>query len=40
MARAAGITMADCGILREDGRNHFMDRSDKLHLLSLGACAL
>ena len=46
MARAAGITMADCRILREDGRNHFMTRrfdrtaaGDKMHLLSLGAMA-
>ena len=46
MARAAGITMADCRILREGGRNHFMtrrfDRSaagDKIRLLSLGAMA-
>ncbi len=46
MARAAGITMAACRILREGGRDHFMtrrfDRSaagDKIHLLSLGAMA-
>ena len=46
MARAAGITMADCRILREDGRKHFMTRrfdrtaaGDKMHLLSLGAMA-
>ncbi len=44
MARAAGITMAECRILREGGRNHFMTRrfdrtpaGDKLHLQSLGA---
>ena len=46
MARAAGITMADCRILSEGGRNHFMTRrfdrtaaGDKIHLLSLGAMA-
>ena len=46
MARAAGITMAHCRILRERGRNHFMTRrfdrtatGDKTHLLSLGAMA-
>ena len=46
MARDAGITMADCRILREGGRNHFMTRrfdrtaaGDKIHLLSLGAMA-
>ena len=46
MARAAGITMADCRILHEGGRNHFMTRrfdrtaaGDKVHLLSLGAMA-
>ena len=46
MARAAGISMADCRILREGGRNHFITRrfdrtaaGDKIHLLSLGAMA-
>ena len=46
MARAAGISMADCRILREGGRNHFITRrfdrtaaGDKIHLLSLGAIA-
>ena len=46
MARAAGITMAECRILTEGGRNHFMTRrfdrtpaGDKLHLQSLGAMA-
>lgn len=46
MARAAGITMPTCDLLRENGRSHFMakrfDRSDsgqKLHMLSLGAMA-
>ena len=46
MARSAGIHMNECGILRENGRNHFMtrrfDRTDagrKLHMQSLGAMA-
>ena len=46
MARAAGITMAECRILSEGGRNHFMtkrfDRTAagaKIHLQSLGAMA-
>jgi serine/threonine-protein kinase HipA len=46
MARAAGITMAECRVLRESGRNHFMTRrfdrteaGDKIHLLSLGGIA-
>ena len=46
MARVAGITMADCRVLREGGRNHVMTRrfdrtaaGDKTHLLSLGAMA-
>ena len=46
MARAAGITMTECRILREGGRNHFVTRrfdrttaDGKLHLLSLGALA-
>ena len=46
MARAAGITMAECRILCEGGRDHFMTRrfdrteaGDKIHLLSLGAMA-
>ena len=44
MARAAGITMAECRLLDEHGRRHFMtrrfDRLDdgsKLHMQSLGA---
>ena len=44
MAIAAGITMAECRLLEEDGRRHFMtrrfDRTDaggKVHLQSLGA---
>ncbi len=46
MARAAGMHMNECRILRENGRNHFMtrrfDRTDtgrKLHMQSLGAIA-
>jgi len=46
MAHAAGITMAECRLLEEHGRRHFMtkrfDRLDdgrKLHMLSLGAMA-
>ena len=46
MARAAGIHMNECRILRENGRSHFMtrrfDRTDagrKLHMQSLGAMA-
>lgn len=46
MARAAGITMTDCRLLEENGRQHFMtrrfDRDDagnKLHMQSLGALA-
>ena len=46
MARAAGITMTDCRLLDENGRQHFMtrrfDRDDagnKLHMQSLGALA-
>ena len=46
MARAAGITMTECRILREGGRNHFVTRrfdrttaDGKLHLQSLGALA-
>ncbi len=46
MARAAGIHMNECRILRENGRNHFMtrrfDRTDagrKLHMQSLCAMA-
>ena len=46
MAQAAGITMAECRILREGGRNHFMTRrfdrtpaGDKIHMQSLGALA-
>ncbi|MFG0327788.1 MAG: type II toxin-antitoxin system HipA family toxin [Phycisphaerales bacterium JB037] len=44
MARAAGIHMADCRLLEENGRRHFMTRrfdrtngGDKLHMQSLGA---
>lgn len=46
MARAAGITMTDCSLLKENGRCHFMtrrfdrdDAGDKLHMQSLGALA-
>ncbi|MEQ1521131.1 MAG: type II toxin-antitoxin system HipA family toxin [Aestuariivirga sp.] len=46
MAQAAGITMADCRLLEENGRRHFMtrrfDRTDdggKLHMQSLAALA-
>ena len=46
MARAAGITMTDCRLLEENGRQHFMtrrfdrdDSSNKLHMQSLGALA-
>ena len=46
MARAAGISMAECRILQEGGRNHFMTRrfdrtatGDKIHMQSLGAMA-
>jgi len=46
MARAAGIDMAECRLLHENGRSHFMtrrfDRTDsggKLHMQSLGALA-
>ena len=46
MARAAGIRMTDCRILRENGRHHFMtrrfDRTEtgrKIHMQSLGALA-
>ena len=46
MARAAGIAMTECRVLRERGRNHFMTRrfdrtatGDKIHLQSLGAIA-
>ena len=46
MARAAGIRMTECRILRENGRNHFMtrrfDRTEtgrKIHMQSLGALA-
>jgi serine/threonine-protein kinase HipA len=44
MAREAGIRMADCRILEEQDRRHFMTRrfdrtaeGNKLHMLSLGA---
>ena len=46
MARAAGITMSDCHLLKEGGRRHFMTRrfdrtedGSKLHMQSLGALA-
>jgi serine/threonine-protein kinase HipA len=46
MARAAGITMADCRLLDENGRRHFMTRrfdreatGGKLHMQSLCAMA-
>jgi serine/threonine-protein kinase HipA len=46
MARAAGITMSDCRLLEENGRQHFMTRrfdrentGQKLHMQSLGALA-
>ena len=46
MARAAGISMAECRILQEGGRNHFITRrfdrtatGDKIHMQSLGAMA-
>ncbi len=46
MARAAGIEMTECRILRENGRHHFMtrrfDRTDtgrRIHMQSLGALA-
>ncbi len=46
MARAAGIRMADCRVLEEHGRRHFMTRrfdrlpsGEKLHMQSLAALA-
>lgn len=46
MAKAAGITMAECRLLEENGRRHFMARrfdrlpgGGKLHMQSLGALA-
>lgn len=46
MARSAGITMTDCRLLEESGRQHFMTRrfdrdgvGNKLHMHSLGALA-
>ncbi len=46
MARAAGIEMCDCRLLREHGRSHFMTRrfdrlahGEKLHMQSLYAVA-
>ncbi len=46
MALDAGITMSECRIFKEGGRNHFMTRrfdrlagGKKLHMLSLGAMA-
>ncbi len=46
MAKAAGITMAECRLLEENGRRHFMTRrfdrladGEKLHMQSLGALA-
>jgi serine/threonine-protein kinase HipA len=44
MAKAAGITMMKCRLLKENGRSHFMtkrfdrsDRGQKLHVQSFGA---
>ena len=46
MAKAAGIQMADCRLLEEDGRAHFMTRrfdrltdGSKLHMQTLGGLA-
>lgn len=45
MAREAGVHMADCDLLEENGRRHFMTRrfdrpnGEKLHMQSLGAIA-
>ena len=46
MARAAGVTMAECRLLEEQHRRHFMTRrfdrtpaGEKLHMQSLGALA-
>jgi len=46
MARVAGITMAECRLLEEQHRRHFMTRrfdrlpdGGKLHMQSLGALA-
>ena len=46
MARAAGIEMTECRLLREGGRQHFMTRrfdrpggNVKLHMQSLGGLA-
>jgi len=46
MAKAAGIRMAECRLLEENGRRHFMTRrfdrmddGEKLHMQSLGALA-
>lgn len=46
MARAAGIHMAECRLMEEGGRRHFMTRrfdrlddGEKLHMQSLGAMA-
>jgi serine/threonine-protein kinase HipA len=46
MAKAAGVTMAECRLLEEGGRRHFMSRrfdrlegGEKLHMQSLGALA-
>lgn len=46
MARAAGIEMADCRLLEEGGRRHFMTRrfdrtvgGDRLHMVTLGGIA-
>jgi serine/threonine-protein kinase HipA len=46
MARAAGIEMADCRILSEGGRRHFMtrrfdrtDTGDRVHMATLGGLA-
>lgn len=46
MAKAAGISMAECRLFEENGRRHFMTRrfdrldgGEKLHMQSLGALA-
>jgi serine/threonine-protein kinase HipA len=46
MAKAAGVTMAECRLLEENGRRHFMTRrfdrpsdGSKLHMQSFGALA-
>ncbi|MCF0144918.1 MAG: type II toxin-antitoxin system HipA family toxin, partial [Firmicutes bacterium] len=47
MAKAAGISMSECRLYKENGRHHFMtkrfdrigENGDKLHMQSLGAIA-